>query len=127
MLLRPKIGLLNKGEMQKLIQSGRERLYGRLATAGIFLLVCLLGYHVIFGANGLKDYQQKRHESTELDRQIKALQQQNAGMEQEIKGLKSDPKTIEKEARERLRYARPGEVIYTIPSVPASTASQDKK
>jgi len=35
-------------------------------------------------------------------------------MEQEIKALKNDPKTIEKEARERLRYARPGEVVYTF-------------
>ena len=113
--------------MLKLIQSGGERTYGRLATAGIFVLVCVLGYHVIFGANGLMVYQQKRHESRELDRQIKALQQQNAGIEQEIKGLKSDPKTIEKEARERLRYARPGEVIYTIPAVPATTATSGKK
>ena len=68
----------------------------------------------MFGANGLMDYQQKRRESRELDRQIKALQQQNGGMEQEIKALKNDPKTIEKEARERLRYARPGEVVYTV-------------
>ena len=67
------------------------------------------------------DYQQKRRESRELDRQIKALQQQNGGMEQEIKALKNDPKTIEKEARERLRYARPGEVVYTV-SPPRSCA-----
>jgi cell division protein FtsB len=29
--------------------------------------------------------------------------------------LKSDPKAIEKEAREQLRYAKPGEVIYLLP------------
>jgi len=68
--------------MLKLIQSGGERTYGRLATAGIFVLVCVLGYHVIFGANGLMVYQQKRYESRELERQIKALQQQNAEIEQ---------------------------------------------
>jgi cell division protein FtsB len=56
----------------------------------------------------------------ELDHQIKALQQQNAGLELENKALKNDPKTIEKEARERLRYARPGEFVYTLPVTPIS-------
>ena len=61
-----------------------------------------------------------------MDRQIKALQQQNGGMEQEIKALKNDPKTIEKEARERLRYARPGEVVYTLPAAPVPSAQEKK-
>jgi cell division protein FtsB len=80
----------------------------------------------VFGANGLVDYRQKRRESRELDRQIKALQQQNGGMEQEIKALKNDPQTIEKEARERLRYARPGEVVYTVSSPPLAPPPEKK-
>jgi cell division protein FtsB len=72
------------------------------------------------------DYQQKRRESRELDRQIKSLQQQNGGMEQEIKALKTDPKTIEKEARERLRYARPGEVVYTVSPPPVAQPTEKK-
>jgi cell division protein FtsB len=36
-------------------------------------------------------------------------------LDAEIKALKSDPKAIEKEAREQLRYAKPGEVIYLLP------------
>ena len=108
--------------MEKLIQSGREKVHqwrGRFATVGITALLFVGAYYVVFSANGLMAYQQKRRESRDLDRQIKALQQQNGAMEQEIKALKSDPKTIEKEARERLRYARPGEVVYTLPTVPA--------
>jgi cell division protein FtsB len=97
-----------------------------LATAAIGVLLGLVGYHAFFGANGLMVYQQKRRESTDLDRQIRTLQQQNGGMEQEIKALKGDPKTIEREARERLRYARPGEVIYTLPAAPAPAAQQKK-
>lgn len=69
-------------------------------------------------------YQQKRQEYRQLQQQIQSVQQQNQYLEQQIKALKSDPQTIEKEARERLRYARPGEVVYTLPgkspSVPAS-------
>lgn len=107
--------------MQEKIKAGRELLVslrGKLATAGIGILLCVVGYYAVFSPNGLLDYQQKRRESQELDHQIKALQQQNAGLELENKALKNDPKTIEKEARERLRYARPGEFVYTLPVTP---------
>jgi cell division protein FtsB len=115
--------------MAGMLQGGRELLHrGRrkLATAAIGILLCVIGYYAVFSANGLLDYQQKRRESQELDRQIKALQQQNGGMEQVIKALKNDPKTIEKEARERLRYARPGEVVYTLPAAPVAPAQEKK-
>lgn len=115
--------------MLGMLNDGRERLYRarrKLATAGIGVVLCVVGYHAVFGANGLMVYQQKRRESSELDRQIKAMQQQNGGVEKEIKALKNDPKTIEKEARERLRYARPGEVVYTLPTAPVSTAQEKK-
>jgi cell division protein FtsB len=108
---------------------GKELLYNlrrKLATAGIGILLCVVGYHAVFGANGLMVYQQKRRESQDLERQIKVLQQQNGGMEQEIKALKNDPQTIEKEARERLRYARPGEFVYTLPATPVAPV-HDKK
>jgi cell division protein FtsB len=86
----------------------------RLATVGVIVLMCFLGYHVVFGANGLFVYQKKRQESRQLQQEIQNLQQQNGGLEQRIKSLKSDPQAIEKEARERLKYARPGEVVYTL-------------
>ena len=115
--------------MQEKIKSGREQLYRlrhKLAATGIGVLLCVVGYYAVFGANGLMDYQQKRRESRELDRQIKSMQQQNGGMEQEIKALKTDPKTIEKEARERLRYARPGEVVYTVSPPPVAQPPEKK-
>jgi cell division protein FtsB len=107
--------------VNRLIQSGRERIYylrRKLATAGIGVLLCAMGYHVVFGANGLMVYQQKRREYRQLQQQIESLQQQNGAMEQQIKAFKTDPKAIEKEARERFRYARPGEVVYTLPTAP---------
>jgi len=36
-------------------------------------------------------------------------------LKQSIDRLKSDPDAIEHEAREKLHYAKPGEVIYTLP------------
>jgi cell division protein FtsB len=111
------------------VKGGRELLYslrGKLATAAIGIVLCVVGYHAVFGANGLMVYEQKRQESQELDRQNKALQQQNGGLEIENKALKNDPKTIEKEARERLRYVRPGEFVYTLPATPVAPAREKK-
>ena len=86
---------------------------------GATLLLCLIAawvaYHVIFGANGTMVYAHKREEHRALDKEIKELNQENERLSHHIDALKNDPKTIEKEAREQLRYARPGEVIYTFP------------
>lgn len=88
----------------------------KLAMAVVIVLLVMMGYHVLFGVNGVIAYQQKRRESRELQQQIEQLKAENERVQQEIKALKYDPQAIEKEARERLRYARPGEVIYTLPA-----------
>jgi hypothetical protein len=41
-----------------------------------------------------------------------------AQMREQIKHLNSDPEAIEREAREKLHYAKPGEVIITLPDQP---------
>ena len=49
----------------------------------------------------------------EANRKIERLSQENREILQEIKGLKLDPKAIEKIAREELGMVRPGEVKIT--------------
>ena len=105
----------------------RNRMFAarhRLATTAVVLLMSFLAYHVVFGANGLFVYQKKRQESRQLQQELQNLQEQNQKLEQSIQSLKSDPQAIEKEARERLKYARPGEMIYTLqqPRPPAPAA-----
>ncbi len=113
--------------MPKFIQNGIKRLRGarrKLATCAIGAMVCLLVVHVVFGANGLRVYQQKRAESQRLQEQIEMLRRQNEALDHHIKALTDDPQAIEKEAREKLRYVRPGEAVYTIPSPPPATAGK---
>jgi cell division protein FtsB len=110
--------------LEKILGPRWDVLYRRrrkLATAGVALLIAMLGYHVVFGANGLMVYGHKRTEYRSLQSEVEQLQQENEKLSKEIKALKTDPKTIEKEAREQLRYARPGEVIYSIPARPIPT------
>jgi cell division protein FtsB len=104
----------------------------KLATAGVALLACLLAAHVFAGPNGLFPYQQKRAEYRKLEREVEQLQVENERLAKQIESLKSDPQAIEREAREQLRYARPGEVVYTLPNPPqpqkaASPAVAEKK
>jgi cell division protein FtsB len=92
----------------------------RLATVAVIVFATWLFVHVMFGSNGMVVYRQKKLEYQELQKQIETLQKQNADDSQQIKALQSaDPKAIEKEAREQLQYARPGEVIYVSPPPPA--------
>jgi cell division protein FtsB len=62
-------------------------------------------------------YKQKRAEYEGLRKQIVRVQQENERYTQQIQGLKSDQKSIEKEAREQLGYAKPGEYVYVAPAV----------
>jgi cell division protein FtsB len=101
----------------------------RLATTGVAALTIWLFLHVMFGANGMVVYRQKRSEYQNLRHEIDALQKENDRYTGHIKALQTDPKTIEKEAREQLHYTRPGEVIYVAPppplaQMPATNAAQ---
>jgi cell division protein FtsB len=91
----------------------------RLATAGVAVLTVWLFLHVMFGANGMVVYRQKRTEYQSLRHEIDALQKENDHYTGQINALQTDPKTIEKEAREQLHYARPGEVVYIAPAPPS--------
>ena len=93
----------------------------RLATIAVAVLAALLFVHVMFGANGMIVYKQKRAEYESLQKRIVLEQKENEMYTQQIQGLQTDEKAIEKEAREQLHYARPGEVVY-VPPVPAVAA-----
>lgn len=96
----------------------------RVATVAAAALAIGLGYHVIFGQNGLTVYQQKRQDARDLGNQLKSLERENELLRGHVDRLQNDPSAIEHQAREELHYARPGEVIYTLP---ATLAEKDKQ
>lgn len=101
---------------QQVILAGAAFVYRmrrRIATGGVVLGALFFGYHAFFGVNGVNSYQQKRTEGRAIEKRIADLQKQNAKLQQKVNELKSDPDAIEHEARERLHYARPGEVIWS--------------
>jgi cell division protein FtsB len=93
----------------------------KVVTGAAAILALAMGYHVIFGQNGLTVYQQKRQDAQSLDRQLHSLQRENDLLKGHVERLQNDPNAIEHQAREELHYTRPGEVIYTLPSSPGSS------
>jgi cell division protein FtsB len=108
--------------LRELAHSG----WRKAATAAVAVLALAMGYHVIFGQNGLTAYQQKRQDAQMLQEQLRSLRHENDLLKGHVERLQNDPNAIEHQAREELHYTRPGEVIYTLPVSPAKDApSQD--
>jgi cell division protein FtsB len=96
----------------------------KAATAALAAISVALCVYAVIGHDGVIAYLQKRQHSKQLQHQILSLRQQNEGLTQRNNRLKNDPDMIEYEAREQMHYARPGEVIYTLPEAPGSTKSK---
>jgi len=109
---------IGKFNVQQMFDSVCGLLYSfrrKLATVAVFALVLFLGFHVIFGANGMVVYTHKRAEYRQLEKDTTELDQENQRLTKQIEELKTDPKAIERVAREQLHYTKKGEIIYLLP------------
>jgi cell division protein FtsB len=83
----------------------------RIATVFAVVIAALLGYHALFGANGVFAYRAKRSEDRILVQQLEKIRLENSRLKAHVEHLKTDPDAIEYEAHMRLRYTRPDQVI----------------
>lgn len=90
-----------------------------------FLLagLTLLLLQDIFGTHGVLAMRRTQKKAAEIQKEIGRLDAENRQLQDCVKGLKSDPATIERIAREEMGLARPGEYIFKIPSKPGEPAS----
>lgn len=79
------------------------------------LLVAVMIVHDVFGTHGFLAMRRTQSEIKKVQANLEKLGKENQALEQEVKDLKSDPRLIEKIARDDLGLARPGEVIIRIP------------
>jgi cell division protein FtsB len=119
----PPVEPLSKGERAFALA---RRAWRQGGTALAVVLAAMLMWHVINGKHGLSVWHQNHTQDHELQRQINDIQQDNAQLRKQIDRLKSDPDAIEREAREKLHYAKPGEVIYSLPDTPQSQPQSGK-
>ncbi len=86
--------------------------HGRTILA---LFVLALVVHDVFGPHG---FIAMRHTQNEIDRvkkDLDRLNKENLELGDQVRALKTDPRLIEKIAREDLQRAKPGEIIIRIP------------
>jgi cell division protein FtsL len=80
------------------------------------LLMLVMIVHDVFGTHGFLAMRRTQNEIRKVKANLDALSKENAALEQEVKDLNSDPRLIEKIARDDLGLARPGEIIIRIPA-----------
>jgi cell division protein FtsL len=88
---------------------------------GIALFALLV--HDVFGPHGFIAMRRTQKEIEQIRQQIDKVNDENKSLTEQVNSLKSDPKSIERIAREEMGLARPGELIFKIPD----TAKQAPK
>ena len=98
--------------------SPRRRLLLAVVALGLLALVV----HTLFGEHGYLALRRQQQELQRLESEIKRLEDENRRLTEEIQSLKTDPRAVERVAREELKMARPGEKVILLPS-PKAPAS----
>jgi|SRR5881296_2557009 len=79
------------------------------------------------GDRGYLEMLRRRAAYADLRADVSRLRAENAALMSQVTALKADPYAIEKLAREKLGYARPGEVIYLFPPAPPAPPSPESR
>jgi cell division protein FtsB len=106
------------------MRSDQSRTY-RGAILALLLVWVALVVHEIYGEHGYFALRREKREYDSLQQEVHRLQEENEQLERRIEALKSDPKAIERVARDQMHMARPGERIYTLPEKDKVPESQD--
>lgn len=80
---------------------------------GLFLLAVFV--HDLFGEHGFLAMRRMQKEVDRLSVEIQTLNEENQKLADQVNALKTDPKAIERIAREEMGLAKPGELIFKLP------------
>ncbi len=106
------------------ISSSEAAAYLRKNTRQILgLALFALLVHDVFGQHGFIAMRRTQKEIEQIREQIGKMNEENKSLAEQVNSLKTDPKSIERIAREEMGLARPGEMIFKLPD-PAKPASK---
>ncbi|HEX2712775.1 MAG TPA: septum formation initiator family protein [Candidatus Acidoferrales bacterium] len=92
----------------------------RNARSVLAFLAFALLVQDVFGAHGFLAMRRTQREITRLLKEIQQVNAENRDLAGQVKALKSDPRMIERIAREEMGLARPGELIFKLPAPPSA-------
>jgi cell division protein FtsB len=93
----------------------------RKKAANLASVIALIALVVgsLFGDRGVLQLLARREKVDGLAREIEALRAENSRLAKDIVALRTDPRAIERVAREELGLAGPGETVFVIRDEPA--------
>ena len=94
-------------------QRGLRRKAALLASV-IAIIALVVGS--LFGDRGILQLMAQRQRALDLAREIEDIRAENLRLAAEIHALRTDPRAIERIAREELGLARPGETVFLVKS-----------
>ena len=98
------------------ISASEAAAYLRRNTRPLLILALLvLLAHDVFGPHGFIAMRRTQKEIEQVRAQIGKINKENKSLADQVNSLKTDPKAIERVAREEMGLARPGEQIYKLP------------
>jgi cell division protein FtsB len=104
----------------------KEFLRRNLATIlGLILLAIFV--HDLLGEHGFLAMRRMQREVERLNTEIRQLNEENQKLADHVQALKTDPKTIERIAREEMGLARPGELIFKLPPKPSPPEDPNRR
>ena len=92
---------------------------------GLFVLALVV--HDVFGPHGFIAMRRTQSEIDRVKKDLDRLNKENADLGDLVHALKTDPRLIEKIAREDLQRAKPGEIIIRIPPSQQPAAGSSAK
>jgi cell division protein FtsB len=97
-------------------ERGRPESSLRKKAATLFCIIVVLALAVgsLFGDRGILQLVDQKERTAHLARELDELRAENLRLAGEIRSLRSDPRAIERIAREELGLARPGETVFLI-------------
>jgi len=102
-----KIRWISGEEVRAYLQRHLREILG-LALFALFV-------HDIFGTHGFIAMRRTQKEIDDIRTQIGRINTENKSLTDQVNALKTDPKAIERIAREEMGLARPGEMIFKLP------------
>ncbi len=98
----------------------------KILILGAACVLLILIVTALFGKKGVMDLRRSRRVLAERTERLRQLETERDRITAEIERLRDDPRAVEKDAREKLGLAAPGEKVVVDPA-PAPVAAPPAK
>jgi cell division protein FtsB len=112
----------NKGHLEYMnVRDKNPSFFRRNLRIILGLAILALAIHDVFGPHGFLAMRNTQQTIKNYTAEMQKLDKENQALSDEVTSLKTDPRLIEKIAREDMGLAKPGELIFKLPAAQDDT------